>query len=76
MRTYHYLALRTIQDLRRIPCFCRITKEPTAELAKIHDRMPVMLPENLINDWINPSSNPDEIIRYSLSDMVIEKTDG
>ena len=53
-----------------------LTKELTAELAKIHDRMPVMLPENLINDWINPSSNPDEIIRYSLSDMVIEKADG
>ena len=58
------------------PVFVVLTKEPTAELAKIHDRMPVMLPENLINDWINPSSNPDEIIRYSLSDMVIEKADG
>ncbi len=55
------------------PVFVILTKEPTQELAGIHDRMPLMLPENMIDEWIYPKSNPSEIIRNSLSDMVIEK---
>ena len=55
------------------PVFVILTKEPTARLSLIHDRMPLMLPEDKINEWINPSSDPEELIHYALSDMVIEK---
>lgn len=55
------------------PVFVILTKEPTAELAKIHDRMPFMLPKEKISDWINPSSNPADLIQFALSDMVTEK---
>ncbi len=54
------------------PVFVILTKEPTAELGKIHDRMPLILPENKIDEWINPKSNPNEVIKYALSDMVLE----
>ncbi len=54
------------------PVFVILTKEPTEELGKIHDRMPVMLPKEKIDEWINPSSNPEELIAYTLSDMIIE----
>lgn len=57
------------------PVFVILTKEPTAELAKIHDRMPLMLPKEKINEWINPSSKPDDLLQYAISDMVVEKTD-
>lgn len=57
------------------PVFVVLTKEPTAELSGIHDRMPVMLPKEKIDEWINPSSNPEEIIPFALSDMVMEKAD-
>ena len=57
------------------PVFVVLTKEPTAELSGIHDRMPVMLPKEKIDEWINPSSDPEEIIPFALSDMVIEKAD-
>lgn len=55
------------------PVFVVLTKEPTPELAVIHDRMPLMLPEDKIEDWINPSSNPENLIQYALTDMIIEK---
>ena len=27
----------------------------------------------MINEWINPFSNPDELIQYELEEMVMEK---
>ncbi len=57
------------------PVFVILTKAPTMELAKIHDRMPLMLPKDRIEDWINPSSNPEELLSYALTDMIIEKAE-
>lgn len=55
------------------PVFVILTKEPTESLSVIHDRMPLILPEDKVDEWINPSSNPNEIINYALSDIVAEK---
>ncbi|MDC7278102.1 SOS response-associated peptidase [Butyrivibrio fibrisolvens] len=55
------------------PVFVILTQEPTEELGKIHDRMPVMLPKDKIEQWINPTSNPRDLISQTLTDMVIEK---
>lgn len=55
------------------PVFVVLTKEPTYALRKIHDRMPFMLPGERIDEWINPSSNPDEFIQYALEEIVMEK---
>lgn len=52
------------------------TKEPTEMSGKIHDRMPLMLPENKIDEWINPASDPDSLISNALSDMIIENAEG
>ena len=57
------------------PVFTVLTKEPSAELRKPHDRMPVILPESAIDDWIRPDSHPEEIIKNALSDMVMETAD-
>lgn len=57
------------------PVFVVLTKDPTKELAKIHDRMPLILPTDKIDDWIRPSSDPEEIVRFALEDMVIEKAE-
>jgi len=35
-----------------------------------------MLPRDRIDAWISPKSNPDEIVPYALSDMVMEKAEG
>ena len=57
------------------PVFVILTKEPTVELGQIHDRMPLMMPEDRIDEWISPYSKPEEVLPYALSDMIIEKAD-
>ncbi len=57
------------------PVFVVLTKEPTVKLSQIHDRMPVMLPVDKIDEWINPASNPADILPFALEDVIIEKAD-
>lgn len=56
-----------------LPVFAVLTKEPTKGLSLIHDRMPLILPKNLIDAWINPDSRPEDFLRYAVSEMMIEK---
>lgn len=55
------------------PVFVVLTKDPSDQLRKIHDRMPLILPENKIEDWINPTSSPDTQLQYALDDVILEK---
>ncbi len=52
------------------PVFTVLTREPSKELARIHDRMPLILPEALIDEWINPDSPPEALLPHALTDMV------
>ena len=59
------------------PHFAVLTRTPSPELLRIHDRMPVILPESAINTWISPMTAPDQLkdmAAVSLTDMVAEKT--
>ena len=56
-----------------LPAFTVLTKEPTEELRRIHDRMPLVLPKEKIDAWIDPQSKQNDIIQYGINDMVIEK---
>ncbi|SFQ51595.1 Putative SOS response-associated peptidase YedK [Lachnospiraceae bacterium XBB1006] len=56
-----------------LPVFVVLTKEPSAELAEIHDRMPLMLPKDKIDEWISPVADPKGLLEYALGDMVAEK---
>ncbi len=58
-----------------VPCFVILTRDPVGELAEIHDRMPLILPENRIDEWINPDSDPGTLLPYALTDMYVEKTE-
>lgn len=55
------------------PVFVVLTKEPSKELRKIHDRMPVMLPRNKIEKWISPDIKPESVIPYAINDVMMEK---
>ncbi len=57
------------------PVFVVLTKEPTIELVEIHDRMPLMLPEDKIDKWIDPFADPNELVQFAVSEVVIEKAD-
>ncbi len=55
------------------PVFTILTREPSDELRTIHDRMPLILPREKIEEWIHPDSKPEELLPYALTDMVAEK---
>ena len=57
------------------PHFVLLTREPGESVAFLHDRMPFMLPEPEIDNWIDPTRNPHLLLGSALTDMVFEKTD-
>ena len=57
----------------RVPVFAVLTREPGEGIRFIHDRMPLILPERLTEDWIKPDTQPDELMKNALTDMVFEK---
>lgn len=60
----------------KYPVFTVLTREPSPELLKIHNRMPVVLPENVIDEWVSPRTKEVEIKEilhnHTLTDMIME----
>lgn len=52
-----------------IPVFSVLTKEPVESIAFVHNRMPVILPEEIILDWLNPKYHGQEVLNAALQDM-------
>mgnify|MGYP002623877193 CR=1 FL=1 len=72
-----YLAgLYQMQEYRGLayPVFTVLTREPSEEISRIHDRMPVIMPEDAIADWIDPDKKAEDVMPLALSAMVAEKT--
>ena len=58
------------------PHFAVLTREPAAEIRFLHDRMPLMLPEQAIVRWIDPLTplpEVEEIAAAALQDVMFEK---
>ncbi len=55
------------------PVFSILTREPAESIAFIHDRMPVILPRDLVRDWINPKYRAGEILNHAVLDVSHEK---
>ena len=64
--------LYRIED--NLPRFVILTKDAADDIRFIHDRMPLMLPEELIDDWIKPDADPALLIDRALTEMVAEKS--
>ena len=58
-----------------LPCFVILTRKPSADVAHIHDRMPLILPKEAIHVWVNPAVKPEDVLPYALTSMVAEKTE-
>ena len=56
----------------RYPVFTVLTREPSEELRRIHDRMPLILPEELMDSWICPDSDPEFIAEQAITVMICE----
>ena len=44
------------------PVFTILTRSPVGSIAFVHDRMPVLLPRELLNDWLNPQCPAQEVL--------------
>lgn len=52
-----------------IPVFSILTREPAESIAFIHNRMPVILPQIVMADWLNPRYNGSEVLSAAVSEM-------
>ena len=56
-----------------LPVFVVLTREPGDGISFIHDRMPLILPEKCVGDWIRPDADPSALLERALTDMIFEK---
>lgn len=56
-----------------IPAFVILTRQADDSLAWMHDRMPLMLPEEDVGQWINPETEPESIVLKCLTQMLWEQ---
>ena len=56
-----------------LPSFVILTKEPAESIRFIHDRMPLILPQECIGDWIRPDANPTALLREAVEEMAFEQ---
>ncbi len=52
-----------------LPVFVILTRPADEGILWMHDRMPVLLPENEVNEWIVPENDPEKIIQNCLTKM-------
>ena len=52
-----------------LPVFVILTRPADEGILWMHDRMPVLLPENEVNEWIRPSNDPQKIIQNCLTKL-------
>ena len=55
------------------PHFVILTRAPAEEISFIHDRMPLMVREKDVEEWISPDANPEEIAFRAVTDLHFEK---
>ena len=55
------------------PVFSILTKDPVESIAFIHNRMPVILPNESMRDWLNPRFYGAEIIKAAIYDMTFSQ---
>ena len=56
-----------------LPCYVILTREPSDGVRFIHDRMPLMLPEQYVDEWIKPDSAPEKIIQAAQTEILYER---
>ena len=52
-----------------VPVFTILTRAPADSIAFIHDRMPVILPDEAKADWLNPKYAADDLIRHAATEV-------
>ena len=59
----------------QIPMFAVITRVAVAPISDIHDRMPLILGKDNLNEWVRPDGDPGKIAKKALTKMIMEKAE-
>lgn len=51
------------------PVFSILTRAAAPGIASIHDRMPVIIPDAAVGDWLNIRFRADDVLRDAMTDM-------
>lgn len=57
----------------QVPVFAILTREPGYRIRFIHDRMPVILPGEAIEAWIDPKTDPKDVVGMAVTEVAVEK---
>ena len=57
-----------------VPRFVVLTREPADAIRFIHNRMPLILPEEFLDEWIRPDAEPEKLLCCAVTDMEFEKS--
>lgn len=57
----------------RVPMFAVLTRPAVPPVQAIHDRMPLILPGESLEEWLRPDADPGRIAERALTNMVMEK---
>lgn len=60
------------KDGRKLPVFTILTRPAAENISQIHDRMPLVFPEELIDRWLDPAEDPGDLLIESVYDIVAE----
>lgn len=52
-----------------VPVFAILTRPPTPELARLHDRMPFILSGELAGEWIRPDARPEDFPVHAVEEL-------
>ena len=59
-----------------LPEFAILTREPGECIRHIHDRMPVILPREMVGVWLNPANDARLVIQTAVNDVTFMPVDG
>lgn len=57
----------------QVPVFAVLTRQPSDSVKKLHDRMPLMISQKDIENWVKPDWEPYEVAEQGLTELCCEK---
>lgn len=57
---------------KKLPVFTILTRPASENISAIHDRMPLIFEEKYIEQWLDPSLDPSDLLIESVYDIVAE----
>ena len=55
-----------------MPHFVVLTRDASEPVKFIHDRMPLIMPDDLVDKWIDPAADPDTLADMALTEMTAD----